>query len=386
VRRAFRPPWGAGVATHDERALLSTPRPNARVVSGAEAQDYVAWRRSLTLVALAASAIVAAASLVLTIVETATRQDANGLLNVGLIGFLDFVRWLGTAAFPTWMLWLAAKGWHDLRWSHRRLFWAWAVATATAFGLALVPVRWLLRFGADADPAAVDLALQGVGLVVGIQYLILLLPAVLALLVGVIRSSLAVKSYLPEAALPGWLAAAASPVLALLLLVLAAVFTQFTSNVLVTLGALAFVAKYLLPLRHVAAIARPHARSEVEQSLRPLRVQGRVLGAIGAVLLLVAVLTVRLFGQGFVGFGEGSLMNPFRVLLLVLDFGAKAVVVAVVFSDGIMAVLRHAWSEGDAFRASAVSPVYEAKLRQLDEAGIGTLRSKTPVAPSGAAA
>jgi hypothetical protein len=382
LARALRPRWAEGVATPAERALLSTPRPNARTVTGAGAQDYIAWRRSLCLVALATAAVTAVASLVLLVVELAGLDDQGGLINVGLLGFLEVVRMLGTVAFPAWMLWLAVKGWHDLRWSHRRLLWGWGTALAVSFGLALFPVGWVLQAAPGADPAAVDAVTQGLGLYVGLQYLILLLPAVLSLLVGVIRSSLAVKAFLPESALPGWTAAAAAPVLALLILVLAAVFTQFTTNVLVALGALALIAKYLLPVRHASRLARPHARTEVEAALRPLRVEGWVLGAIGGVLLLVALFTVRLLGRHLVGFGDAAFVNPFRAVLMVLDFAAKAILAAVVFSDALLAVLRHAWSEANALRASEVSAAFEARVEELDEAGIGTLRQSRPSVPA----
>jgi hypothetical protein len=382
--RAFRPRWDAGVATPAERALLATPRPNARTVPGAEAQDYVAWRRSLSVVALWTLALTTLVSLVLLVVELAELEAGQGI-NTGLYGFLSIVRFVGTEAFPLWMLWLAVRGWHDLRWSHRRLMWGWAAALVVTFGLALFPMGWLIRAEAGADPAAVDLMRRGIGMIFGIQYLLFLLPAVLSVLVGAIRSSMAVKSFLPEAALPGWLAAAAAPVLALLILVLAAFFAQLGTNVLVVLAALAMTAKYLLPLWHARRVAKPHTRAELEATLRPLRIQGRVLGGVGGVLLVAAVLTMDIFGVPLVGTGEAKLMHPFRVLHLVLDFTAKAIMAAIVFSDWIMAVLRFAWSETNAFRASAASPVFEARIHQLEQAGIGTLRSKRPVPEDSAA-
>ena len=56
-----------------------------------------------------------------------------------------------------------------------------------------------------------------------------------------------------------------------------------------------------------------------------------------------------------------------------------------IFSDATMAVLRHSWSASDAFRASQAFPAFEARIHQLDQAGIGTLRSKQPVPEAPAA-
>jgi hypothetical protein len=370
--RAFRPRWGGSVAWPEERAILTAPRVYVRPVSGREAQDYVAWRRSLCVVAFWTLAVTTLVSLVLLIVDL-TKLDDGGMLNPSLAGFLDVVRFLGTQMLPLAMLWLAMRGWHDLRWSHRRLVWGWAGCLAVTFGLALFPVAWLMRRGEGVDEAVASAIEKGAGLLVGFVYILLLLPAVLSVLVGAIRSSMAVKRFLPEAALPGWVAAAAGPILALLILVLAALFAQITGSVLMTVGALALIAKYLLPLKHARVVVAPTTRAELDAVLAPMTLQGRVLGAIGGVLLLVGFFTFDLLGRQFVGFGEGAVFSPFHVLLLVLDFTAKAIVAAIVFSDWLIAVLRFSWSEANSFRVSPLVAPFQESLEQLDKAGIADL-------------
>jgi hypothetical protein len=212
LRRAFQPAFGTDIASAAERSFQPT--------LGREAQDFTAWRRSMLLIStlcLSVMAVLAMINLASTLEQTDT-PDARAMVDVELANFLAIAQ-AGAKVALAVFAYRALRAWHDLPRSHRAQKLGWIIGLLVPFTVALVPARWILHMqGAEAGQRA--MAVQMVGLSMGITYFMMLMPSVLAVFVGAIRAALVVVKLLPESPIPGWVVAVFSPVLSLLLLAL----------------------------------------------------------------------------------------------------------------------------------------------------------------------
>ena len=111
-----------------------------------------------------------------------------------------------------------------------------------------------------------------------------------------------------------------------------------------------------------------------------------VLGAGGIVFLVIALFTMKLGEAHIVGFAEEDLESPFKVLPLAIEFVGKALFTVLVFSDLIVALLRHAWTEAQAFRHNELAGALEDRLEQMAEAGVDSIRPPVGAVPAAQAA
>jgi hypothetical protein len=364
LRRAARSDLTSRVATDAERATLAGADRGRPAVHGTHAQDYLAWRRSLlwtATAALAASAVIALVTFLIDVFEDTTELEK--FFNIGVLKFLSFVQLLATLWLPI-AGWQAIRRWDDLRASHLRVRRGWLVGFLVPFALALVPMKALFLF---EPPTTLEEAqgqaglLQIFGIMFGLVLFLHLVPSVLAVFVGAIRSALAVKQMLPESALPGWIATVAAPVFALVALSVFVLFHQIGGNWLFLIGFALVVVNYLLLTRDGPRLARPHKGPEVRGILAPIRRRGAVLVSAGSVCLL---------------------MNPLQLVELVIAVVGRSLFTMVLFSDLMTAMLRHAWRETQTLQVSELGNVLEEKIREMEEAGVGNLRK----APAPAAA
>jgi hypothetical protein len=115
--------------------------------------------------------------------------------------------------------------------------------------------------------------------------------------------------------------------------------------------------------------------------LTPIHRRSIVLSAAGLVLVLVACFTIDFFpGMRLVAW-SGGLLSVWKVVEMGLELYGRALFTTVLFSDLLVALLRHSWNEAQAFRLSELSGVLESKVRQLEETGIGELR-RAPAPPT----
>jgi hypothetical protein len=384
-RRATRADYTVGVATPAERSFLTDGERVPRPVVGTQAQDYLAWRRSSLTVAFVFLAVTAAVGTVRFLADAAGAEE-NEACDSGFATFLDFLLQAAKVVLCL-ACGLALAAWHDVRISYRRLRLGWAIGFAIPFLVALVPLRALLRMG---EPAGGEEAVlqQGVahvfGLLAAVIWFLKLMPAVLAVLAGAIRSAIAVKQFAPESAVPGWIAVVSAPLLCLLTLVVFVLLNQVGGNVLLVLGFGLLAVGILVPTLFARRLARPHTRAELNPVLSPILRRSLLLSAAGALFVTIALFTIDLLGMKLVAF-RGGLMNVFELMEMGLEIYGRALFTTVLFSDLIVALLRHSWREGQAFRTSELSGVLETKVRELEATGIGELRKVAGAAPPAAA-
>ena len=359
--RAAQPRFGEGVALDAERQALGAV--------GREAQDYLAWRRSMlhvSVILLAVSALFAVINFGIEANQRESNREQFAALDVDMWNGLQFFLLAAKIALAV-LVFLAWKRWTDLPSSHRCGKLGWVIGFAVPFLVFLVPVRWALHTD-RLDPQAA----AGIEVVMGLTYFLMLLPSVLSLFIGAVRASLAVSRFMPESALPGWVASVAAPVFAMKLLAVFVLVNQVSGNALLLIGFLCIFLNFMLYLRHGPRIARAHSRTEVEQSFGALRRQNYVLLGAGTVLLLIALFTTRFFGRSLVGCGDEVMFSLWRFLEMVFEFAGKSTFTALLFADLLVAVVRHSRTANLTFPADLATPL-DRRLGELDEAGIGSL-------------
>lgn len=387
-KRAVAPQWGASVATAEEKALLTSTRAGKPLITGAHAQDYLAWRRSSLAVAGLALTVTTAIGLIEWLVGLASKNDFDGMFDTGTENFLALLLVLATGVLAFSAL-RALEAWETLPTSHRRLRLGWIVGFLLPFGVAMVPVSSLLHLDAatgaqngvaEADRAQAQEVLgQIVGTLGGIVFFLKLVPSVMSVLVGTIRAGLGVKRFAPEAAAPGWVAAGAAPVFLLLLMTVIVVLNQLGGSLLLVLSFALIAAGYLTLTFRAGALAGPASLQEVEARVAPVLKRYRMFVVSGTILLFIALCTIKLFGRPMIGFSEGSLFKPWEVIRMLIELAGKSLFVALLFSDLLVALLRHAWTASHASTFTTLGQSLEAKFTQLDEAGLQEFRG--PVKP-----
>ncbi len=151
------------------------------------------------------------------------------------------------------------------------------------------------------------------------KMLISLLPAVLALIPGVLKGCLRVKTLLPASTLPGWFVVMAAPLYGLFLLAVFVAINQVTNDPLLVGGVLLLVIAHLVYAFRASSFTQPILNdgdfARMKNSQRMV-----TLFTLGAVGLVVAYLSTRSFmGAHIIG------MNPAKAFITPWDLAGKAV-------------------------------------------------------------
>ena len=165
---------------------------------------YAVWRRSVLLVVLVPTLLAA-------LLATADALTPGGerLSRVGKA--LTLANTAVIWALPVSAI-VAFFSWSRLRRSHRALVAGWAIAFVPPFLIALVPLGWW--FDIEVSPeqkASIQRELAVLNILNGVHVAFGLLPTALAVLPGLVRACLRVKTLLPAALLPGWFLMVAPP-------------------------------------------------------------------------------------------------------------------------------------------------------------------------------
>ncbi|MFT3883738.1 MAG: hypothetical protein QM703_29425 [Gemmatales bacterium] len=243
---------------------------------------HFAWRRSMLVLVLIFTTLTA-------IIDTTTKLVSGSRDSFKIVIWLDpdtsppgqsffgdmgdLVWALSFYAMPVAAL-LAAVYWARPRRSRTILLAGWTASFLVPVAIALTPWDW---WNVETPPPAsfeAGLARQygrvTEGLVWGYYYIVVLSPAVLALVPGMMRACLSVKRLLPEAILPGWFLVVAAPFNSLLVLVVVVALTQIAPSPLLVAGMLLWLAAPLAYVVRAAAFIRPLRNSE---DLRPVPCQ-----------------------------------------------------------------------------------------------------------------
>lgn len=171
------------------------------------ARNFLAWRRSLLWIS--------GVTLTLTgLFSLADLKDVGGK-DTPLIIWAILVSLPVTRLLAGVLALRAALCWTRIKETRRMTRLCWICTFVFPFLIALVPIAPFLD---DRDYDAQSKV--GVGLMFGVVYLIALPPLVFGLFSGLVRSSLTLKTLLPESPMPGRIAVIVSPIFSLVFLIL----------------------------------------------------------------------------------------------------------------------------------------------------------------------
>ena len=393
---------------------------NSAGVTDATVQRYAAWRRSLLLVALLPTSLSFALS-ILDLCQTGIAEHTK--LGVGLE-----IAWIVASGVLAVACLLGIRFWKKPGRMALVLPLAWIATFLLPFVYALLPVGMLYHVheikaptvtvnakekkpavpdededdeddaGMTAvaeDPAklekmqamnemAVEFVLSGSG------YL-LLLPAVLSLIPGVVNGCLRIKSLMPAAQLPGWLLVCIAPAFLLFWVVILVMVNHAARSPLLVFGVILWAGA---PLWY-SFRGKVLVQSQITET-EAARIGGTkrlvlITTLVGVGLLAAFALTSKIAGLKVVGFDkahavstkieelsndddEVSLEDVQHALAestsfiyaldlsswrFVVDFLAKLLVVTAIFSDLVLRATVSAWRNDRAFRAKEESAAYD---------------------------
>jgi hypothetical protein len=202
-----------------------------------------------------------------------------------------------------------------------------------------------------------------------LQWFILLLPAVLSLLPGMVRACLRVKSLLPESVVSGWVLVTLAPFYSLLLLVVWVAICHLVTDFYLLWGMLLWIAAPLLYAVRGGVLTRPVLCEHDRDRLRRLQIYVNLLLLLAMALLLAFLLTAQVLGMRLVGLDpQTSLVRPWVVVQYVLEYWGRSLFNTVLAADFLMRMNRSIWMAGREFADSPDAADYDRLMRQLDRA------------------
>ncbi len=373
VIRTFTSDFQKGKATDAERAKLKAA---ARPVESPLAQDYAAWRRAtlwvsaIALVLLSILELISHKSLEDQILEqgreAGTFEQSRQVIatlgpeNLEVFDGIILVVMLSTIAGAILTM-FAARKWADLKASRKLARAAWVTMLATPLLLALIPATSMMDFH-RVDEHARGAAQMFVGAITGLQFMMFIAPKFFSLFPGIIRSSMTLKTLLPESAAPGWATAIVAPLYVMFLFLLVAIVNQIGGNILLLGGILCLMCSPLVYLRRGRDILRPHTVEEATTLIAKARSKATLFNLAGFGLVAVYIITKE--ALGVVDF-----------LRLVLSIEGHIWLLNVAASDLTLALLRQNHEGAKAFAGSALQKSLEGKFDALTGVGLTDFRT-----------
>jgi hypothetical protein len=337
--------------TDDEVIKLDAIEP--RVESKA-ARNFLAWRRALLWIAGVALGLSAIFSLF----------GLNGLMekkedgfviqpgSPGIFWFISIVLLLAQAG-GCYLAIQAAIGWTRVVRTRKFARLSWACIFVIPFGLGLIPAAVFVDSSGLGGPLAV-------GMTMGAVFAGSLLPMVFGLFPGLIRSSVTLKTLLPESTMPGWIAVVIAPIYSLFFLIALVISVQLQSLLLsIALGA--FCVGPMLFAFNAKTMTSPVAAKDLGSTLGSVRAKVKITNLVGfAAILLLLIVSIKDFSfSGFV-----------HVISFLASLISSMLLVTVACSDLLLSLFKSAFERESALRDGPLIKELESRFEELDEAGL----------------
>ena len=263
----------------------------------------------------------------------------------------------------------AAKNWLLVSRSRSVARWAWITALIVPLVVSAYPWASSLDFAhLDRNQEFGMLAGQGeklkqmFGFAFAASSLATIGPKLFALFPGIMRSSLSLKTLLPEAVAPGWLAVVFAPFMAGFLLLVMCLLSQ-TDGSMLAIGAIVLLASGpIVYVRRARDLVRPHRAEEVGGVLRGIRRQAAMFTVAGLVLLLVYLFRL-------------ESLSVMTLAHLLVEAAGGVLLTMVAISDITLALLAFSQRQGASFQDSDLRAAYEQRLQSLGSAGLTDVES-----------
>jgi hypothetical protein len=348
LRRAFRLHIRTDEVLPQERATLEAEAAHLR---NPEHQAFLAWRRSVLL-------LVAIMFVPLTVFRVIETFDGPNIPHLGRAFQL-------LPAFAEGLFCLIAfaqlRNWAQWKHQRRKLFIAWAFYFIAPFLVYSYPFRLAFDnyYAASGElqkvlnlPVKISKADYHyfVGMLFGMQALLVLGPKVISLMPGMIRASIVSKLQFPGATAPGWLMMLAAPFYALFAYIIVLLPYQITGSWQFVLGNIGVMTAQIFIGISGRRLTVPLT---VDESYH--RIHKTWLAYIG--ILVVSA--------GFMIYGLHDVirelgLGPERVITGVLSFASNVLLDTLIGADAIIAAMAYLR------RRSAPDPRHEQLLRDAE--------------------
>jgi hypothetical protein len=340
---------------------------------------FLTWRRNVLILVLLCTILTAAIDAASKLVDgpppsftiLLKLDPESGPVQQTWFGDLADLAWLlSFYAMPASAL-LAAFFAVRPRMSRSILLAGWIASFLIPVAIALAPWGWWNI--EPPPPATVEARLARqyervtAGLGWGYYYVVVLSPAVLALVPGVMRACIRVKMLLPQATLPGWFLVAAAPFNGLLVLVTFVALAQVAPSPLLLAGMLLWLAAPLVYLARAKIYTRPLCSADELRSVWRVQTVAWSLALASAICLIAYAGMWEVFGLRLVGLEpQSSLYRPWHVVRYFLDFSGRALFVTVLGADLLLQATLSAWRHERAFLATRAADDYGRLMRKLE--------------------
>lgn len=338
---------GEGV-TEDERKVLIEAGINSPM-----SQNYLAWRRALLWFAAATLAIV----VVLRIGSYFTDFDElPGILQfVMVVLFVAQIATCGLAA-------LAAVRWSRVESTRSLARFSWFCLFLVPLLLFLIPVGRFI----GADDFANEQERLGFIATIGILYSLSLLPKLIGLFPALIRSSLTLKTLLPESPMPGWIAVIIAPLYALFLAVVLVVVVQVENLWLsIAIGALT-----LSPTRIVLCAGRlvqPCDEKQAMANVTQVRRSTWILNGIGLAAGIAFAIEILTKYENDITAGN--------ILEFACSIAGSFLLLTVVTSDLLIGLFKVAFDRERTMRDDGLEDRLQSRFTDLEALGLTDVRA-----------
>lgn len=346
-----------------------------------------AWRRSVLVVILIPTLLAALLHSIALVLQG--RQDLS--LIGHLLSFANALILWGVPITGGLALW----NWTKLARSQRILRLGWMITFTLPFLIALVPYELRLNTVEKLhhDPM-VQRELFLVNLLHGLHMMVLLLPTALAILPGVVRACLRIKTLLPASILPGWLLVMAPPFYLLLMVIALIALTQVAESPLLLLGMLCFTGSSMIYVLRADLLVKPLDADGCRQIAR-VHFWVLLTSLMGIGLLIYYGMTQEIAGLKLFGIqSQTSLLwlhenraalhlqlgealshansifslSDIRFSQIIVQYCGQSLFMTVVFADALVRMSLSLWSNGKRFETSPAAASYDKTMSNLQQA------------------
>lgn len=333
-------------ANEEERKRLAgLPKP----ITNELGQDYAAWRRGMLWITTVTIAI----TLGFQTYETIELMEDE--MQPGIIQFILVVL-LCLLAGATGLVNKAALAWDDLEKSRRYTRFAWLLLFLGPFVVYCLPIAPFMEYTTTGQRLQIG---AGAALIAALD----LFPRIIGLFAGIIRSSLTLKTMLPESNTPGWLAVITAPLYVLFFLIALIIVIQSTISVWLVLSFTGFILAPIMMLTRTKTLVRSVEPKEGHLVVQQIRRTSVVCVVAGLVFFIIFVSTIDL----------DIPIEAVDVLNIVASFLASVLLLTLVMSDLMMSLMIHAYSQQQVFRGSDMESTLAGKVGDLSDVGLGDL-------------
>jgi hypothetical protein len=271
---------------------------------------------------------------------------------------IDILTWIGHGGIIVGIILvlLSAIFWSNLPRSRVLARWGWGIMFLVPVILAFLPVSTLMDFSHIDSEETRKTLVRSLGTLVALSVFVGLGAKVVAIFPGVIRSSMALKTLLPESAVPGWIVSLIAPIYMLVLMLLLVTINQIGGSVLLIIGALCLMLGPMVYVVCAKAIVRPHSAREVSTVVNRIRFLAVSFSLSGIIMVSIFILDL-------------EILELSDVLNFVLSVVGTVLLLTVVVTDLVVNVLKYGYLQGQGFQESQLREMLDRRFRALAEIG-----------------